>query len=51
MKSCESCKYFFCDYQTGASECYQYDNMSEDETEKYFMDGEDNCPFYEECDD
>lgn len=50
MKHCENCKYFFYDYQTGASECYRYDNMTEEETEKYFMNGEDNCPFYEECD-
>ena len=48
MKDCNSCKYFWYDNSTGASECGQYDNMTEDETEKYYMNGEDDCPFYDE---
>ena len=28
-KICENCKHFFYDYSTGASECGQYDNMTE----------------------
>ena len=36
MKKCENCKYFFYDYSTGTSECCQYDNMTEEETDKYY---------------
>lgn len=49
MKDCNSCcKHFFYDNSTGTSECGQYDNMTEEETDKYYMNGEDNCPFYYE---
>ena len=48
MKNCNSCKYFWYDNSTDTSECGQYDNMTEDETDKYYTNGEDNCPFYNE---
>lgn len=48
MKNCNSCKHFWYDNSTGTSECSQYDNMTEDETDKYYTNGEDNCPFYKE---
>lgn len=48
MKDCNSCKHFWYDNSTGTSECGQYDNMTEDETDKYYTNGEDNCPFYNE---
>lgn len=48
MKDCNSCKHFLYDDSTGTSECGQYDNMTEGETDKYYMNGEDNCPFYKE---
>ena len=47
-KRCENCKHFFYDYSTGASECGQYDNMTEEETDKYYTEGEENCPHWEE---
>ena len=47
-KRCENCKHFFYDYLTGASECGQYDNMTEEETDKYYMNCEENCPHWEE---
>lgn len=48
MKNCNDCKHFLYDNSTGTSECDQYDNMTEDETDKYYTNGEDNCPFYKE---
>lgn len=48
MKDCNNCKHFWYDNSTGTSECGQYDNMTEDETDKYYTNGEDNCPFYKE---
>ena len=48
MKDCNSCKHFWYDNSTGTSECGQYDNMTEDETDKYYTNGEDNCPSYNE---
>lgn len=48
MKDCNGCKHFWYDNLTGTSECGQYDNMTEDETDKYYTNGEDNCPFYKE---
>ena len=47
-KRCENCKHFFYDYSTGASECGKYDNMTEEETDKYYMEGKENCPYWEE---
>ena len=35
MKDCNSCKHFWYDNSTGTSACGQYDNMTEDETDKY----------------
>ena len=48
MKDCNSCKHCWDDNSTGISECGQYDNMTEDETDKYYTNEEDNCPFYKE---
>jgi hypothetical protein len=42
---CENCKYFDYDSSTGTSECNQSDNMTEDETEKYYTNGEFGCPY------
>ena len=47
-KRCKNCKHFFYDYSTGASECGKYDNITEEETDKYYMEGEENCPYWEE---
>ena len=47
-KRCENCKHFFYDCSTGTSECGQYDNMTEEETDKYYTEGEENCPYWEE---
>ena len=47
-KICENCKHFFYDYSTGTSECDRYDNMTEEETDKYYTEGEENCPHWEE---
>lgn len=48
IKDCNSCKYFSYDYSTGTSECCQYENMTEEEIEKYYTNGENNCPLYKE---
>ena len=50
MMKCENCKYFFYDSSVGISECGQYDNMTEEETDKYYMEGEANCPYWKEDD-
>lgn len=39
MMKCENCKYFFYDSSVGISECGQYDNMTEEETDKYYVRG------------
>lgn len=31
VENCSNCKYYFYDYSTGASECGQEDNMTEEE--------------------
>ena len=48
MMKCENCKYFFYDSSVGISECGQYDNMTEEETDKYYVEGEANCPYWKE---
>ncbi|WP_158553013.1 DUF6472 family protein [Desulfotomaculum sp. OF05-3] len=50
MMKCENCKYFFYDSSVGISECGQYDNMTEEETDKYYVEGEANCPYWKEDD-
>ena len=48
MKKCENCRCFDYDFSTGTSECKKYDVMTEEETDKYYTNGEDNCPEWEE---
>lgn len=48
VENCSNCKYYFYDYSTGASECGQEDNMTEEEIDKYFIEGRNKCPFYVE---
>ena len=50
MMKCENRKYFFYDSSVGISECGQYDNMTEEETDKYYVEGEANCPYWKEDD-
>ena len=50
MMKCENCKYFFYDSSVEISECGQYDNMTEEETDKYYTEGEANCPYWKEDD-
>lgn len=42
---CENCQYYNYDSSTVTSECNQYDNMTEDEAEKYYTNGEFGCPY------
>ena len=46
MKKCKNCKYFCHDYSTGTSECAKYDDMTEEETERYYVNDEENCPYW-----
>ena len=48
MENCNSCEYFSYDYSNGTSECRKYDDMTEEEIDKYYTNGEDNCPEYKE---
>lgn len=48
MRKCKNCKYFFYDYSTGTSECARYDDMTEEETEKYYVNDEENCPYWDD---
>ena len=50
MMKCENCKYCFYDSSVGISECGQYYNMTEEETDKYYVEGEANCPYWKEDD-
>ena len=50
MMKCENCKYFFYESSGGISEGGQYDNMTEEETDKYYVEGEANCPYWKEDD-
>ena len=45
-KSCLYCKYYDEDYSTGTSKCNNYDNMTEEEIEKYYTNGQDDCPCF-----
>ena len=51
VKKCENCRHFFYDNSTGASDCGQVNEMSEEDMDHYFMEGNENCPCYEEDDD
>ena len=46
MRKCKNCKYFCHDYSTGTSECARYDDMTEEETERYYVNDEENCPYW-----
>ena len=46
MKKCKNCKYFCHDYSTGTSECAKYDDMTEEETKRYYVNDEENCPYW-----
>ena len=48
-KVCKNCEYFLYDYSNGTSECSQYGNMTESEIERYYTNGECNCPHFKEC--
>lgn len=48
MADCSTCTYYIKDYSTGAADCQRYDDMTEDETDRFWSDGEDGCPYYEE---
>ena len=44
---CEGCKHYFYDNSTGASDCGKEDTLTEEAFEKYFIDGEEDCPCFE----
>lgn len=46
--SCVDCKYRVKDYSTGTEDCMMYDEMTEEETQTYWVDGGGGCPYYEE---
>ena len=46
MKKCENCENFCYDYTTGTTECARYD-MTEEESERYYVNDEENCPYWE----
>lgn len=46
MRNCYGCRYFWYDNSTGDSECGQEDNLTENEVDKYYINGEDNCPAF-----
>lgn len=48
MVNCENCRYFLYDSSNGTSECDQYDNMSEEDTDRYYTNGKNGCPFHKE---
>lgn len=47
---CDTCKYCWQDYSVNASEC-ECEDITEEEIDKYFCDGNDGCPHYEEEED
>lgn len=47
---CPSCKHYWEDTSVGDAECLKADDMTEEEFEKYFVDEQPGCPFYEEID-
>ena len=49
QKSCWNCKYCNNDYYfaTGTMECEKFDDMTEEDIEKYWTNEEDGCPYYE----
>ena len=44
-KCCETCKYFWEDRSTNASDC-ENTEINEDELDKYYCDGEAGCPHW-----
>lgn len=42
---CNNCKYFVYDNSTGQADCKQFENMTEEEMEKYFSNNEEGCPY------
>ena len=47
MRKCENCQHFCYDYSTGTAECTRYDDMTEEESEKYYVNDEENCPYWD----
>ena len=47
MRKCENCQSFCYDYSTGTSECKKYDYMAEEESERYYVNDEENCPYWD----
>ena len=47
MKNCVNCKN--CIYEhTEPCECKQYDNMTEEETEMFWTNSKEDCPYWEQ---
>lgn len=48
FRCCDNCKNFRVDWSCGTSECvmYERDYMTEDELEKYYGEGEPDCPYH-----
>lgn len=44
--NCHYCKNAICENREPC-ECRKYDIMTEEETDKYWTDGEEGCPYYE----
>lgn len=47
MKICENCKYGIYDSTTGTWDCGKADELTEDQFEKHFVEGEPDCPKWE----
>lgn len=45
---CNTCRYYDYDWSTGTSDCYQFDNMTEEEIENHYTNDQPACPYYEE---
>ena len=45
-RKCENCENCYYDSSTGLTECSQYDDMTEEEIETYYVNGVYNCPYW-----
>lgn len=47
IRKCENCENCCYDYSSGLTECSRYVDMTEEEIETYYVNGVDNCPYWE----
>lgn len=51
MDRCFICKHFWEDRSVGAFDCMKSEVMDEEDFEKYFVNAEARCPYYEDMDE